>query len=808
MKDKRKKKKKIFGVFLEIIILLALIAIVYSVVVLPKYGATNVKHNVQTLNDGWKIIEEVIDNGDGTQTEIKKNLDESSFGNKFEQNSLLIAHDCDFIDFANCIAFSTYYNYVQVFINNELIYSYGYNVTEQGGEKVYEKADGLIGNAYVYVEIPYGTTKDDSIRVLFESKTNSICFFSFDIGDRLDLFEGQAMLMGTTMLTMLMVFFCFVLLLCMKLSKRTSRFISKSYFAFVNLMAMLVLWELLDSQILIMFGVPAGAVCFCSFEVYMLIALPLLQFTHSICYGKGFAKFVDFVLLLACLVNFGGTNFYYFTGRLEFFDMLFSSHIVNALILINSLIQVFVNWVRSHKRKYKDTEIARYKKMFSGLLVGDIIFCAACGFQYYEFLIEPANENTEYLKAGALVYGLFALLSIISHVNSDIDLEKKKTHDKLVEEKLKVEESKLIMQDAFKTIIPEKFIDDVISTYKKRRELQKENPDSDLSTEDMILKIGQAKIKDATILVSDVRGFSELSSKLDAIRLGKMLNHYLGSMTDIVEKYGGHVLEFMGDGILACFGTIEADDYNADKAVKAAIEMQLKMPDINKWNEQHGFPSTLEIGIGINTGEVFAGIIGSVEKFKYDVLGKEVNLASRIESFTFGGQILISESTKVRIHENIGVYDRITATPKGFDLAMTYYQIIGIGDMILPIKKEEFKYFENPINVKFNIFEGKGDAEKTRMGKVIAVCDTAIILETKAVLEVYDIVKVIHNGGVTCKVASIKEEGYVLRFTSTAQRNDGQAIFVEEYTPDYEKEGLDAETRKLMKDKKDNYSFK
>src|SRR5919199_206029 len=155
------------------------------------------------------------------------------------------------------------------------------------------------------------------------------------------------------------------------------------------------------------------------------------------------------------------------------------------------------------------------------------------------------------------------------------------------------------------------------------------------------IKLGGIRQK-VTILTSDLRGFTSLAEEIPAEEVIKILNLYLEYMTDTIIKYQGTINEIMGDGILVYFGAPTVREDDAKRAVACACAMQLAMEEINEKIKEWGF-SPLEMGIGINTGEVVVGNIGSEKRAKYTALGSSVNLAFRIESYTTGGQILISE---------------------------------------------------------------------------------------------------------------------------------------------------------------------
>ncbi len=167
------------------------------------------------------------------------------------------------------------------------------------------------------------------------------------------------------------------------------------------------------------------------------------------------------------------------------------------------------------------------------------------------------------------------------------------------------------------------------------------------------LQIGGKK-RHITVMMSDLRGFTQMSESLDPTQLIDMLNHYLTVMSDIITEHKGTIIEFLGDGILVIFGAPIDNKNHALDGVVAAIKMQKAMPSINEWNQQQGYPN-LSMGIGINTGEMIVGNIGSEKHTRYGVIGKHVNLCGRIESYSVGGQVLISPLTKSLINEPLEI---------------------------------------------------------------------------------------------------------------------------------------------------------
>ena len=184
--------------------------------------------------------------------------------------------------------------------------------------------------------------------------------------------------------------------------------------------------------------------------------------------------------------------------------------------------------------------------------------------------------------------------------------------------------------------------------------------------------------REITILMADIRGFTNLSSRLPPEEVVTLVNNFLAEMTKVIVRYGGTIDEFIGDAILVLFGAPRAIDKHAENAVACALEMQLAMAKVNELNNQTGLPN-VETGIGINTGEVVVGNIGSETRMKYGVVGHNVNLTSRIESYSAGRQILISEHTFKNCNGILKINSSMTVQPKGFDQDVKLYEVVAIG---------------------------------------------------------------------------------------------------------------------------------
>jgi adenylate cyclase len=248
------------------------------------------------------------------------------------------------------------------------------------------------------------------------------------------------------------------------------------------------------------------------------------------------------------------------------------------------------------------------------------------------------------------------------------------------------------------------------------------------------LKLGGERRK-ITILTSDLRGFTALSERLQPEEVVKILNFYLSSMADVITIYQGTIDEFMGDGILVLFGAPTWREDDAQRAIACAVAMQLAMQKVNEQLQQWDL-SALDMGIGINTGEVVVGNIGSVKRTKYGVVGNQVNLTYRIESYTTGGQILISEMTLNQSGRDlIKIENQKLVQPKGVKNPITIYEVCGIaGKYNLFVSKEEEHFYPipTPILLQYFILEGKHISDSILMGSLVELSEKSGLIVTEA----------------------------------------------------------------------------
>jgi adenylate cyclase len=192
------------------------------------------------------------------------------------------------------------------------------------------------------------------------------------------------------------------------------------------------------------------------------------------------------------------------------------------------------------------------------------------------------------------------------------------------------------VRDMFSRFVPENVVDEVLASADG-------------------LRLGGVQ-RDGTVMFTDLRGFTSLAESMTPARVIETLNRYLSEMSDAILDHGGTLVAYMGDGIMAVFGAPLAQDDHADRAVAAAREMiGVRLPKFNAWLRGEGLSDGFKMGIGLNSGHVMSGHVGSERRVEYTAVGDTTNTASRIEALTKGTpyQLLLSDFTKEALREPI-----------------------------------------------------------------------------------------------------------------------------------------------------------
>ena len=182
-----------------------------------------------------------------------------------------------------------------------------------------------------------------------------------------------------------------------------------------------------------------------------------------------------------------------------------------------------------------------------------------------------------------------------------------------------------------------------------------------------------------TILFADIRGFTTMSEQLAPDVLVNLLNEYLGAMTEVIFRHHGTVDKFEGDAILAFWGAPSPDPHHARNALRAAIEMEQELARLREKWAARGQARAFEIGIGLNTGEVFVGLVGSDRRINYTVVGDHVNIAARLQDLTkeYHWPLLVSESTHAKIKDEFEAEFIEIRHVKGKTVPVGIYRVVG-----------------------------------------------------------------------------------------------------------------------------------
>jgi len=185
------------------------------------------------------------------------------------------------------------------------------------------------------------------------------------------------------------------------------------------------------------------------------------------------------------------------------------------------------------------------------------------------------------------------------------------------------------------------------------------------------------EMRDMTILVSDLRGFTVVTEAMEASRIVKLINHYLDKMVPIIMRHEGTIDEFTGDGILVFFGAPRRLPDHPSRAVVCALEMQGSMKELNKENIGLGLPQ-VEMGIAISCGQLAVGNIGSEKRKKYGAVGIPINLAFRVQAEAEGGEVLVSPAVFHDLGGELLVEGTKQCSLKGIEQPVILYRVEGL----------------------------------------------------------------------------------------------------------------------------------
>ena len=682
---------------------IAVAFIILSASLFPSVNSSAKNGTVTKLTEGWVRVLP-----DGTRVPF------DSFGKEVSNGFVTIAHDTDTLPPGiDSIGFYNYYCAVTLCADNRRIYNYG---TVSNFDNCV-----LLGNYYSMVHIAGDIRDAKELQLIFYNR-EPLTIYPVCVG------TGSALEMAmireylpSLILPIITLFFVIVTVILSK-RKMTHDLITEKYIWILVFSVCLSIWGIADSQLLMDLGAAAGSVCMISFEVYMLLPIPLLMFMYHSC-TKG--RQADLYLCYLVIANFTVLNLLNFTGVASFLRSLASTHILTACAMLFSLYQTL-----------EEHDSRRQTGSFY-LLFGFSCFFLCALVQYINFFSDPSGTNSNIMLVGAVFFVAFQIAGIFRESNERIRLVTKK-----------LENQNELLTKAFGSFIPDEIVQSIVDSPEK-------------------VKVGGGT-RELTVLSSDIRGFTELIRPMTAEDVIGMLNHYLESMTCIIDRHRGVIMEFVGDGILATFVSDDKGNDHADRAIFAAIDMQNYMQDINAWNLKHGYPE-FEMGIGINTGPAFIGYIGSSARIKYDAIGSTINFGARVESYSTGGQILITESTRNASKVNLEISDTYHVLPKGAAQEVALSVVAGIGDpynYMCVSSADTPVTLEKIVEVQYKLIEEKHCSADVYSGHITALSEKFATILTAVPLKLFDNIRIVTPSLISAKVVSRSKNGYLIRFTS------------------------------------------
>ena len=239
----------------------------------------------------------------------------------------------------------------------------------------------------------------------------------------------------------------------------------------------------------------------------------------------------------------------------------------------------------------------------------------------------------------------------------------------------------------------------------------------------------QSLTREVTILLADLRGFTAVSAAHPAPTVLELLNRCFVTMSEIIFRHHGTIDKFMGDSILVLFEESRGDSVR--NAVACAVDMQCAMEAFNTVNRAAGLPD-LFFGIGINTGRVMSALLGSDLYSEYTVIGDEVNLASRIESFSLRGQVLISESTWERCQAFVQAGEPMDVFVKGRSKLVVLREVLGLPSLGKVIPRQEIRRsprVEVKLPFSYRMLANEVVVPEARMGCVLDIGYHGVLAE-------------------------------------------------------------------------------
>jgi adenylate cyclase len=284
---------------------------------------------------------------------------------------------------------------------------------------------------------------------------------------------------------------------------------------------------------------------------------------------------------------------------------------------------------------------------------------------------------------------------------------------------------------------------------------------------------------EATILFADLRGFSAIAAGYPPEVVLGVLSSCFGLLTEIVLRHYGTIDKFMGDAIMVVFhGERSSPRDHAQRALLCAVEMQIAMNGLREQHRRDGLPE-IYIGIGISTGSVMAGLIGSDAYRAFTVIGEEVNLAARIEAFSLRGQVLMSEATYAHCGEFVEAGAPMEVYVKGRSKRLQIRELLAIPELGKFVPRQEMRKsprVEVDFSLTYQPLTGKMVDSQLSMGTMRDLGYYGALVETAQGLALHSEIRLVFElpglrfrvEEVYARVVSLREDGHLagLEFTS------------------------------------------
>jgi adenylate cyclase len=285
--------------------------------------------------------------------------------------------------------------------------------------------------------------------------------------------------------------------------------------------------------------------------------------------------------------------------------------------------------------------------------------------------------------------------------------------------------------------------------------------------------------REASMLFADLRGFSAITGAYPAYVVLGVLSRCFGQLADLVVRHGGTVDKFLGDGMLAVFyGDLVPD--HARRAAHCAVEMQIAMDQVRQFHRRDELPEVY-LGIGISSGAVMTGIIGSQAYQAYTIVGEDVNLASRLEALSLRGQVLVSEATYALCADFVEAAAPAEAYVKGRPQAVRMREVLGIPSAGIRVPRQDQRRSPRvpvSLGLQYYIMNGKVVSEEPLPGEVRDLGYHGLLADVGSPFPLYTELKLVFDlpflafrvTDVYARAVSIRERGgrYLcgLEFTS------------------------------------------